>query len=388
MRTYHERKLADLGARDDVTYTLIAPSDRDGVEAVAGSHIRHVHALAVPFTAGYRHRIDPRGLRGLLRELRPDVIEVGGCYVDPLLMRWATRGLDVPVLGFWHTDYPTAYLGYYGAKLSRGLGSALEDVGWRYARRTYGWFDGVIAVADCVVENLAAHGISRVLQCPLGVDTEHFHPRRRSAELRARLGATDRPLVFFPHRLIREKGIFDVLGAVPGILRRTRAVLVFAGDGPGRAEVERLAQADERVRYVGYVSDRDEMARLLASADLAFALSPFETFGFSIVEAMASGVPLVGPGAGAGRDWVRRAGCGVTVPQGDPKALEDATVALLQHPERQAMGARGRRFAESYLVWDTVFDRQLELYRRMIAHRLGVTPIREWPVRWEPPQLA
>jgi len=388
IRTYHERKLRALGARDDVDYTLVVPSDRDASEAVHGSTLRHLYASAVPFTAGYRHRLDPRGLRELFGSLAPDVVEVGGCYVDPLLMRWATRGMDLTLLGFWHTDYPTAYFRYYGAKASEGLGDVLERVGWWYARQTYGALDAVIAVGDCVVENLVAHGVPRVMQCPLGVDTEGFHPQHRSAELRARYGAEERPLIFFPHRLIREKGIFELVQAAPGIRARTGAVMVFAGDGPGRPKVEALARAHEDLHYVGYLTGREEMARHLASADLVFALSPYETFGFSIVEAMASGVPLVGPGGGAGRDWIQRAGCGVTIAQGDARILEDATVALARRPDRAELGRRGRRFVEANLSWDHVFERQLELYRRAVDHRRGRRSIGQWPLRWRPDAAA
>lgn len=384
VRTYHLRKLEYYARREDVDYTLMIPSDRDEVEQHGRARMVHLRAPHMPGTTAYRHKLDPVGLGRAFALARPQLVEVGGAYVDPLLVAAATRGLGVCRVGFWHTHYPEAYFGFYGQRLAPWVGEALRKVGWWYARRTYGAFHAVLAATRCVVDSLVANGIHRVMECPLGVDTERFSPHRRDESLRSCFGAEGRPLVFFPHRLLREKGIFELVEAIPRILREHPAVFVLAGTGPGEPAVRDLVARHPEVHYVGYIESPEEMARYYATSDLVLALSPFETFGLSIVEAMASGAPLVGPSGGAGQEWIRLAACGESATYGDVSSLVDVTLRLLRRPDLPDLGLRGHRYVTTHFRWDRVFERQLGLYRRILAHVGGEAPIHAWPVRWEP----
>lgn len=379
IRTYHMRKLAYFAGRADVAYSMIAPSDRDGVEEHGHARLHHVKTPPLLRVRNYSLIIEPRRLLRLVDELAPDLVEAGAPYTDPLLARLIARragGAQGPVIvGFWHTHYPSAYLEFYGSRVSPGFGRALGRLGWHLARRTYGFFDATIAAADCIVEDLRGAGISRVIQCPLGIDVEAFHPRHRDAEKRRQVGAegSGRPVVFFPHRLLAEKGIVQVVEAVPRIAEATGAVFVFAGTGPEQPRVEALCREREDCHFLGFVDGAGEMARWHASADVTFGLSAWETFGFSVLEAMASGVPLVAADRGAARDWVGRAGCGVLVPHGDTEALVRATIELLQRPDRAELGARGRAFVAAHFSWEQTFERMLHYYRQLVeARRAGV----------------
>jgi alpha-1,6-mannosyltransferase len=383
IRTYHMRKLAYFASRADVAYSMIAPSDRDGVEAHGHARLHHVKTPPLLRVRNYSVITEPRKLLRLVDELQPDLIEAGAPYTDPLLARLIARRVGAgrgagattgPVIvGFWHTHYPSAYLEFYGSRVSPGFGRALGRLGWRLARRTYGFFDATIAAADCIIEDLRAAGITRVIQCPLGIDIDAFHPRHRDADKRRQVGAEgQRPLVFFPHRLLAEKGIVQVVEAVPRIAEATGAVFVFAGTGPEQPRVEALCREREDCHFLGFVDGAGEMARWHASADVTFGLSAWETFGFSVLEAMASGVPLVAADRGAARDWVGRASCGVLVPHGDTEALVRATIELLQRPDRAELGARGRAFVAAHFSWEQTFERMLDYYRRLVeARRAG-----------------
>jgi alpha-1,6-mannosyltransferase len=380
IRTYHLRKLAYFGSRSDVAYSLIAPSDRDGVEEHGTARLYHARTPPLLRVANYSLTVEPRRLLRLIDEIQPDLIEAGAPYTDPLLARLIARRSRAVLVGFWHTHYPTAYLERHGNRVAPGLGRALGQLGWRLARQTYGFYEATIAAADCIVEDLRAAGISRVIQCPLGVDVETFHPRHRDDERRRRVGAGERrPLVFFPHRFQEEKGIREVLEAVPRIAAATGAVFVFAGTGLEQARVEALCRAREDCHFIGFVDGVDEMARWHASADLTFGLSAWETFGFSVLEAMASGVPLVAADRGAARDWVTRAGCGLLVPHGNTEALVPAAIELLERPDRQALGERGRAFVAAHFSWERAFERMLEYYRRLVEARRAGTRLEGFP---------
>jgi alpha-1,6-mannosyltransferase len=385
IRTYHMRKLAYFAGREDVAYSMIAPSDRDEVEEHGHARLYHVKTPPLLRVRNYSLIIEPRKLLRLVDELQPDLIEAGAPYTDPLLARLIARRAAggtqrAVIVGFWHTHYPSAYLEFYGSRVAPGLGRALGRLGWHLARRTYGFFDATIAAADCIIEDLRGAGISRVIQCPLGIDIEAFHPRHRDDEKRRQVGAgAGRPVVFFPHRLLAEKGIVQVVEAVPRIAEATGAVFVFAGTGPEQPRVEALCRERDDCHFLGFVDGAGEMARWHASADVSFGLSAWETFGFSVLEAMASGVPLVAADRGAARDWVGRAGCGALVPHGDTEALARATIELLQRPDRAELGARGRAFVAAHFSWEQTFERMLHYYRRLVDARRAGTQLEGFP---------
>jgi alpha-1,6-mannosyltransferase len=381
VRTYHTHKLQYFLARGDVEYTLFLPSDRLEYEE-HGPNVRVVHFPGVPLS-NYRFIVDVPGLRRVLRDLSPDLIEVGSPYVLPHVVRAATSGMRSVLVGFWHADYPRAYVQRPLDDFIRGLGAYGRDVAWWYARQTYGRYSAVLAAADCVVDGLVENGIEKVYQTPLGVDTAMFDRGKRDQELRASVGAGDgRPLFFFPHRLIEEKGLSNVLGAWDAVYERHRPVLVFAGDGPRRHLLEAYMVGKPDVHYLGYVNGAEKMAAWYASADIVFALSAFETFGLSAAEAMASGCALVAANEGAAAELVQKSGGGVTVPYNDSAALSVATNALLASGEWDSMGRAAAGFVRTHFSWDAAFDRMVKFYEEIVDR--GGLALKDLPRRWNP----
>ena len=381
IRTYHMRKLAYFKGRDDVHYHLAVPSDRNHVERHGNAHLHHIRTPPLLQVRNYALIINPRKLLATIDTVRPDLIEAGAPYTDPFIAR-AIRRHDRGVLtGFWHTHYPSAYLDFYGRRLTPAVGRTLERIGWRLARTAYSIYDAVIVAADCIVDDLLAAGITRIVQCPLGIDIETFHPRHADPTLRASVGASERPLVFFPHRFLAEKGICELVAAVPRIAAATGAIFVFAGHGPEIERVQNLCQTRPDCHHLGFLQTTEELASWFASSDMSFGLSAWETFGFSVIEAMASGLPLIGANRGASNDWITQARCGDTVLHGDADALAEATIALLKRPDRAQLGRNGRDFVVQNLTWDRAFDRMYSYHRWLIdAHRRG-QPLTDFPYR-------
>ncbi len=381
IRTYHLRKLRYFADRDDVAYSLVVPSDRDDCEQHGNARLYHVRTPRLLAVRNYALTIAPNTLRRLVSDIAPDLIEAGDPYADPILaaiLRHTKPRFSGVIVGFWHAHYPSAYFEFYGNRLSPIIGRTLGKLGWALARRTYGQYHATIAAADCIVSDLRQSGIERVIQCPLGIDIQAFHPDHRDEQLRRSLGAgpraqgPTRPLVFFPHRFLSEKGIGEVIAAVPRIAAATGAIFAFAGLGPEEAKVRALCRDRDDCHLLGFIDSAHDMARWHASSDLTLGLSAWETFGFSVLEAMASGAPVVGADRGAAGDWIRRARCGKTVPHGDADALTAACIAVLQDPDHRAMGQRGRAFVAEHFSWDHAFARMLHYYRRLVAaHRAG-----------------
>ena len=280
-------------------------------------------------------------LAGLLLRVeaeRPDVIQVATPGPVGVLGIVAARLLGVPIVGSYHTE-----LGPYAYHLTRdvivsGLVGAWVDFFYRQCGT-------ILAPTRAVAAELEERGFAgRVGIWSRGVDTTAFSPAFRSTELRRSILDGGDTLLLSVGRVSREKRL-DVLLAAFAEIRASRpgARLAIVGDGPALAEL--ADAAGPGVLFLGERRGR-ELAELYASADIFCFPSTTDTFGQVLLEASASGVPLVAAGAGGAAELVLDARTGLLVPPGNVGALVDALVTLVDDPvARAALGARGREEA-------------------------------------------
>jgi glycosyltransferase involved in cell wall biosynthesis len=418
VKTYHEHKIAYFLRHPEHTYTLVYGAERAGIEQL-GANVRVVRLPGVRMSPDYHFVFNAFRLRRVLSEAEPDVIEIGEPYFLPWVTRVAALGRGRPILGYWHADFPITYVERpVGRHASPRLGRLCGRVSWWYARRTYGPLAGILVASNAVSARMNEHGLLRTRYAPLGVDTTLFAPEKRDACLRESVGtgrreapggqapkghggaarehssaacggetAPERPIILFPHRLTEEKGLSVMLEAFPRIAEATNAVLVLAGTGPGEKLLLSFAEERNDVHYLGYLTDRELLARWYASADLVCALSPTETFGFTAIEALASGCPVVVADQGALPELVEDTGCGVIVPHRRPDLLAEAAIALLTDPpRREEAGKQGRRRAIEDYEWERVFERILGWYACALEEQL--TPQSRRRKRFPRPQTA
>jgi alpha-1,6-mannosyltransferase len=319
-----------------------------------------------------RHRIE--------RE-RPDVLGIHSPYAAAL------AGLSVPRRAFgvrvftWHADFIDTYL---RVALERHtpprLASALLEPLWGGVRRIARGCDATFVAARWQRDKLLSHGVPRVVQVPFGIERGTFVPEGRSAEVRralvgegreARAGEPGWKLLVGVGRFAVEKRWDVVIDAFLALRANTRAVLVLFGDGPERAAMEARVRGRDDVRFAGFVRDRGELARALASADALVHGCPYETFGLSIAEAMSAGLPVVVPDEGGAAEMVE-AGGGATYASLDAEACARAVLRVLA---RDPAEARGEALAVAARVPDVTeqFARTFEAYRRLLdeAHGAG-----------------
>jgi glycosyltransferase involved in cell wall biosynthesis len=200
-----------------------------------------------------------------------------------------------------------------------------------------------------------------------GIDTEVFHPVAPDPTIRPPGVSADAPLLLFVGRLQPWKGVEYAIRALVDI---PRAVLLIAGDGVDRQRLQGLAaelELTERVVFLGTVA-REQLPRYFSSVDLLVATSfASETFGISLVEAQACGLPVVASRFGGFPEVVDEGRTGLLVPPQDPHALAHAVNALLDDPSRrQAMAERGPSWAAQF-AWPAVTDRVEAAYRTVLA---------------------
>jgi len=383
VRRYHLQKMAYFRALADtdaaIRHVMVMPDAHARTETTGpATVIEHVPAFRFPGNWEYRLCPSVAALRAVIRKHRPDVIEIGSPYLLPGRIRAALKGLAAEgiapkLVGFWHADFPVTYVERFFGKLGKAPGTWAAALAWWYARRQYNRMDAVFVSSRVIMERMERHGIRSVHYVPLGVDIDVFHPGRRDDARAARLkaGLPGRLTIFFGHRFSEEKGLRTLLAAYPLLCKRLghEPAVVFAGTGPDLDRVQAAVRAHGHMQYIGFVREPADMAAWYASTDMGLALSGWETFGLSIVEALACGQILVAADQGAAREHVEQSGAGLVVPVADAEALVDAVETLWR--DRASWPERART-AVAYargLTWDQCFARELKLYRELHGAR-------------------
>jgi alpha-1,6-mannosyltransferase len=355
-------------------HVLIVPGAADSVTREGNLTTYTVRSPFIPGSRVYRLLLRSRTVLRILRDELPDVIEVHCAYNLPwtaLLHRRRHGGI---VSGVYMTDLPVAYVETplrprAGAAVARAARRLTE----RYVRALYRRCDVVIGISPVIRDRLVDLGVTHAVCVPLGVDLETFHPRQRSEPVRARFldgetgGGSGSGLLFiYVGRLDSEKRPDIVLEAFARVrAAMPDAALVLAGAGGLRPELERRGAQIGGVHVLDFVHDRLELARLLASADVYVSAMAHETFGLSVAEAQACGLPVVGVRAGAMVDRVAHGVDGFLVEPDSPAAM--AACILEVDPARWAgLGRAARAKVEREVSWDRTFDRLLGLYRHAL----------------------
>lgn len=307
-------------------------------------------SMNVPFYDGLTFsRPSERRCHEIVRSFRPDISHLAAPTLLGAQMGRAARRAGVPSVALFQTDLAGFVQSY------EGIGFSARAV-WRWLRSIHNRADLTLAPTRTQATELADRGFHRVGIWGRGVDQHQFNPERRSEELRAELGGDDpRPLVGFVGRLAAEKQI-ERLTALRCLGDRYRLVIV--GDGPERSRLQRLLP---EAHFTGALFG-DELGAAMASLDVFVHTGPHETFCQTVQEAMAAGVPVVGPDAGGPRDLIVSGVTGWRYNPSRPSEMIEAVASLIDSPSlRQSMGRAGTA-AVAGRTWENVGDTLLEHY--------------------------
>lgn len=345
VRTYLEAKHRLLQLYPGVRHSILVP----GSVRRQLNGIYEVPAPVLPFGRGQRFPLRQGPWCERLQELGPDLIEVG----DPYLTAWAAltagRRLDVPVIGFYHSDLPLLASNRFGPWIGAGLS--------RYVARLYERFDRVLVPSRVMADKLDSLGIRRLFVQPLGVDLQTFNPAHRDPAVRRELGVADRThLLIYAGRGSREKNL-DILLDTLGVLGAGWHLLLVGSNMPRRVP--------DNVTVIDRFCSAREVARLLASCDALLHAGTQETFGLVALEAMACGIPVVAARAGALPELVP-SHCGRLCPPRDAQAMARAVRELFEADARR-LGLRARQHVEAHHAWDAVVAGLLAHYHAMLG---------------------
>jgi phosphatidylinositol alpha 1,6-mannosyltransferase len=278
---------------------------------------------------------------------RADLVHLHGPFVLGASGCAAALEQQVPIVAVYATDLP-AYARLYRA------GALGESVAWRRLRKIHNAADRTLAPCTATAADLREHGIDRVQVWARGVDCRRFDPAKRSERLRTALAPGGELLVGYVGRLAAEKRV-DLLAAtaaLPGVR------LVIVGSGPAEAAIRRAVPS---ALFLGQRGG-EQLARLYASFDVFVHSGPHDTFGQTLQEAAASGLPVVAPAAGGPLDLVRDGTTGFLVAPGSASALASAVARLAASPALRAAQGRAGRQMVLYRSWPVMCDELIGHY--------------------------
>jgi glycosyltransferase involved in cell wall biosynthesis len=261
----------------------------------------------------------------------------------------AGKLLNIPLVGIYHTDLPQ-YIRYYTDD------EAMESAAWRYLSWFYGQMDAVMVPSGAYRQQLVAKGFdeNKLRLLPHGTDVQAFHPGRRRPEFWTARGAKEGPVVTYVGRVAREKDLDVLIDIYRRLaLERPDVTLAIVGDGPFLPQMKSALQRSN-VLFTGFLFD-DDLGAAYAASDVFVFPSTTDTFGSVVLEAMASGVPVVVSDRGGARELVEHRRNGLVAQGRSTDAFVEAIGCLLDHPEeRLQMGRAGRMQAER-CSWDNLY---------------------------------
>ena len=291
-----------------------------------------------------------------LDSFKPDIVHVSSpTFLGQMGLNYA-RKRNIPAVSSYHTHF-VSYFKYYGFAL-------FEKFGWNFVKWFYNRFDRVYVPSPSTAKELEYRGFENLELWQRGIDTQRFNPQRRNVELRKQLNAVDIPILLFVGRLVQEKDLEDLV-AIDRILKEkgNQFKIVIVGDGPMRSQLQtELPDA----HFSGYLSG-DPLAEMYATADIFVFPSTTETFGNVILEAYASGLPVVGVNEGGVVDLILDGHTGFIATAKNTIEIAGKVELLINHPQLRSKYARNAMQFVKNFNWPEINKKLILSYEQLLT---------------------
>ena len=358
----------------DHEHILVIPGERDEMTTEPCSKVYAIRSPLISRTSRYRALLRLGSVEEILEREKPDIIESG----DPYQMAWKAIasgiGLRIPVVGFYHSHFPEAYLRTAGKYFGETATELMMDLAQRYVRNLYNRFARTLVPSPALGRVLEDWGVENVTNIDLGVNTDVFLPLpEEEASLRTELSVPpEKILLLYVGRLAHEKNTKTLFDAFEILLRENpgRFHLLVVGDGSQRDLLRDMQKKTRAISWLKYCSDSAELARVYRAADLFVHPGVQETFGLVALESQACGTPVVGI-RGSYMDRIIFSPQKHWADENSPEALARA-ISGKSDQDLQAMGAAASRDVSRIYSWKLVFDRLFDIYRVVVHNERGL----------------
>ena len=371
VKRYVHEKIAYIGDRSpDDTHVLIVPGPKNEVSTNGRSRIYSIRSPLVSKSSRYRALLNLRAIEEILERERPDLIESS----DPYQIGWKAiavgRALGVPVVGFYHSHFPEAYLRGSAKFLGkRGTQRAMK-LTRAYVRKLYNHFQATLVPSETLGDLLSTWGVHNVRPVRLGVNTGVFKPvpdDKATTRQSLRVGR-GQALLLYAGRLTSEKNTQTLFQAFEVLSQRghNKFHLLVIGDGPQRGKLQKLQRRIGNISWISYCADSIDLARYYRAADLFVHPGVQETFGLVALESQACGTPVVGI-RGSYMDRIICHEQTSWAQENSPEALADA-IGDFSTKKLSTLGKTAAGTTEKLYSWASVFEELFCIYREVRAN--------------------
>lgn len=327
---------------------IIAPESEGAPSEYLGYKIKHVPSISmkrlIPMAVPKKY------LEPLLEGFAPDVIHLASpIFLGHYVARIA-RKAGIPTVSVYQTDI-AGFARHYGLTIAH---NTLK----KWVSRIHQASDITLAPSKWACRDLEQSGVKNVRLWKRGVDLVNFTPARRDESLRSNIaGGKEKLVIGYVGRIANEKRIDDLK-----ILDQQDDIqLIIVGDGPAAPRIKKELPG---ARFVGYQSGT-ELARYVASFDIFVHTGKHETFCQGIQEALASGVPVIGPDTGGPVDLIEHGITGLLIDTADAHELLEAVATLRNHSSFDLMQLAARKSVE-HRTWDYINAQLISHYQDAI----------------------
>ena len=353
--------ITDRLEKNRTPFTVLSPSfDKEWPYSIGER--KNLFSVPFPLYTDYRLTLVPkRVVFNYLDHFKPNLIHISTpCTLGHIAAAYA-KARNLPIIGTYHS-HTLKLIGDHYFSFTIPLAKYLF-------RKFYNAFDLLLVPTQTVMDHLKDSGIHIPMKIwGRGVETDFFNPAHRSSELRKKWGAQEHPVILYAGRLVKEKGLSKLVTAYHQIKKRhPEALWWIAGQGTLEKKLKKLLPD---VRFLGHLS-REKLRGVYASSDIFVCPSATETFGNAVVEAMASGLPVITTNEGGSAELVQRAyQNNVTIfPAGQSEVLAQKISLLIQDQAlRQQLSQQSLAFAKQQ-QWSPLLD-QIVLHYEMQVNPL------------------
>jgi len=341
-----------------------------------GKNISVERLFSVPYPSGtgQGRAVIPNPFAALsVRKFNPDVIHTQLFFGAGLFALWSARVLKKPLVGTNHTAV-TEFVKYSPIENKWVADRMLHYVNWYYSKCIL-----ITAPSRSVVDEMKFYGFckeSHVISNP--VDIQTFSPLRNKNWLRKKFGFGDYTIIH-AGRLSPERKIDVIIKAIPLIKKEFPEVeLAIAGNGTARQDLESLAAklgVKYSVKFMGFI-EKPVLAEAYNAAEIFAITSTSDTQSMVMMQAMASGLPIIGVKARALPEYINKNN-GILIEPDDPEALAKKIIFLLKNPEkRKNLGEGARKFAMNFgsesiaKAWEKIYEKAIRDYNAVNRENL------------------
>lgn len=351
-------KLGDYLNDQDIKHMFFAPHFNEELESSDNSPVARFKSISLPFYPECRLAIPSyANLCRIADKFKPDIIHL----TDPLGIGLAGlkygRDRGVPIVSSFHTNFDV-YLKYYNMEY-------LEGIVWGIFK----WFHGFSEINFCpsldTWKVLESKGIQNLRIWSRGIDTSTFSPNYKNINIRYRQNAEDKIIFLYVGRLAAEKDLDILLESITMVnsSHADKVQFVFVGDGPYAKQMKE--RSFDNVVFTGYLKGL-ELSAMYASSDVFVFPSSTETFGNVVLEAMASGLPVIAVNSGGVKDNVIDNYNGLMCPPRAATSLAEAIIKLAEDKLFiKALAANAREHAATK-SWTNIFDQLVRDYSSVL----------------------